>query len=132
MHHVCWSNACSSLETVSRDTVFCRCLHILSKRFCLFVCFPALPILISSYTFGNKEMSQAEFQEKSDCPKQATPRHKLLCNVNVLLTNPDHPYVGTLGAHLDRKMVSARAALLGKFVYFAKLGPETTKLSDVV
>ena len=106
MHHFCWSHACSSSETVSRNTVFCRRFLVIFICFCLVVCFLAYSILIS-FTLGNKEMSEAEFQENADYPKQASPRHKLLCKADVFLPNSDQPPFGTLGARLGKKIESA-------------------------
>ena len=85
--------------------------------------------MLSLFTFGDKEVSEAEFQDKSDRPKQATPRHKLLQKVNVLLTNSDHQPFGTLGAHLGKKIESTCAAFLGNCAYFeAWVIPDPTAL----
>ena len=88
-----------------RDTVF-SCDFLLSL-FGFVFCVSCVSILLSLFTRGNKEVSEAEFQEKSNYPQQATPRHKLLCKVDVFLPNSDHPPFGTLGARLGKKIESA-------------------------
>ena len=82
MHHFCWSHACSSSETVSRNTVFCRRFLVIFICFCFVVCFLAFFILIPLFTLGNKEMSEAEFQENSDRPKQASPKQARRWNLH--------------------------------------------------
>ena len=91
-------------DRVARHNLLLSFLDILIWFLCVCV-FSCVFHLISFYV--KKCRVGAEFQQNSDYPKQATPRHKLFRKVYVFLPNSNYAPFGTLGSRLGKKIESA-------------------------